>query len=102
MPCLVHEAEVAVRASVCGHDGGDVCAHGVCPALQPVVGTGRWALRGVCGVQDTLPSDTRREEFFGCIWISTLIYISFFLFSLCICLSKNRFNTFGGFIFLPF
>lgn len=41
MPCLVHEAEGAVRASVCGRDDEGVCAHGVCPALQPAVGTGR-------------------------------------------------------------
>lgn len=62
MPCLVHEAAGAARASVCGRDDEGACAHGACPALQPVVGIGRWALRGGCAAQDTLPSDVRTEE----------------------------------------
>lgn len=62
MPCPVRETEGAVHASVCGRDGGGACVRGVCPALQPVVGRGRWALTGGCEGQDTLPSDTKRKE----------------------------------------
>lgn len=41
VPCRVRVAgEGAVRASVCGRGGGGVCARDVCPALQPVGGTG--------------------------------------------------------------
>lgn len=62
-PCPVREAaEGAARASGCGRDGGDVCVHGVCPPLQPVGGRGRWAPRGGCGGQDSLPSLKEEEE----------------------------------------
>ena len=63
MPCPVHEAgEGAVRVSVSGRGGGGVCARGVCPALPPVGGTGRWAQRGGCAGQGMLPSDTGRQR----------------------------------------
>lgn len=57
-PCLDHEAgEGAERA--CGRGGEGVCARGVCPALLPVEGRGRWVQRGECEGRDNLPSDKR-------------------------------------------
>lgn len=62
MPYPVREAgEGAVRASVCGRGGGGVCVRGVCPALPPVGGRGRWAQRGGCEGRGTLPSDRGRR-----------------------------------------
>ena len=62
MPCRVHVVEEgAEHVNACGRGGGGACARGVCPALQPVGGTGHWALRGGCEGRGTLPSEPRRR-----------------------------------------